>query len=75
VSPVSLLDDFSPHARVLTAVAPFMVAMLLRLMLGRNQFTRLALSLATTWFAINVLLAPYSVGMRQDIINLQNIFR
>ena len=72
---MNLLDELSPHARVLTAIAPFVIAILLRFMLGRNQFTRLALSIATTWFAINVLLAPYSSGMRQDIVNLQTIFR
>ena len=75
MSPVTLLDDLSPHARVFTAVAPFIVAILLRLMLGRNQFTRMAFSIATTWFAINVLMAPYSVGMRQDILDLQALFR
>ena len=27
------------------------------------------ISLATVWFAVNVLMAPYSAGMRQDIEN------
>ncbi len=49
--------------------------MLLRLILGRNQLTRLLISAATTWFAINILLAPYSVGMRQDILDLRSLFR
>jgi hypothetical protein len=27
------------------------------------------------WFAINVLLAPYSAGMRQDLMELGSRFR
>ena len=34
--------------------------------MGNNTLTRLLLSLSTTWFAINILMAPYSAGMRQD---------
>lgn len=73
---LSLLEDLSPHARVATAVAPFVGAMLLRLLLGKNRLTRALISLGTMWFAINVLAAPYSERMRQDIVDLQhNIFR
>ena len=73
---LSLLEDLSPHARVATAVAPFVGAMLLRLLLGKNRLTRALISLGTMWFAINVLAAPYSDRMRQDIVDLQhNIFR
>ena len=73
--PIRLLEDLSPHARVATAVAPFVVAMILRLLMGKSWFTGLIISLSTVWFAANVLLAPYSVGMRQDLENLQHIFR
>jgi hypothetical protein len=66
----SLVDAISPHARVATALIPFLLAIVLRLILGKNQFTRAALSLATMWFAINVLMAPYSVDMRREILNL-----
>jgi hypothetical protein len=69
------LDDLTPDARVATAVAPFIVAMLLRALLGRTQFTRWSLMFSTMWFAINVLLAPYSAGMRQDLVDLGNTFR
>ena len=73
---LSILEDLSPHARVATAVAPFVGAMLLRLLLGKNRLTRALISLGTMWFAINVLAAPYSERMRQDIVDLQhNIFR
>jgi len=72
---LSLLEDLSPHARVATAVTPFVAAMLLRLLLGKNRLTRALISLGTMWFAINVLAAPYSERMRQDIVDLQYIFR
>jgi hypothetical protein len=73
---LSILEDLSPHARVATAVAPFVGAMMLRVLLGKNRLTRALISLGTMWFAINVLAAPYSDRMRQDIVDLQhNIFR
>jgi hypothetical protein len=68
-------DVFTPDERVATAVVPFAFAMLLRLILGRSEFTRWATTLSTMWFAINVLLAPYSAGMRQDIIEFGSRFR
>ena len=73
--PVSIFEDLSPYARVVTAVLPFVVAILLRLFLGKNQVTRVLLSVSTTWFAINVLMAPLSEGMRRDLIDLRSWFR
>lgn len=75
MSPGSLFDDFTPHARVVTAVAPFVVAIVLRLLLGKNRLTRWLVTFTTMWFAINVLAAPYSVGMRQDLIRLGAMLR
>ena len=69
------LDGFTPDQQVMTAVIPFVVAMLLRLLLGRTQFTRWSITLGTMWFAINVLLAPYSTGIRQDLLEFGNRFR
>jgi hypothetical protein len=69
------LDGLTPDARVGTAVVPFVVAMLLRLLLGRTQFTRWSVAIGTMWFAINVLLAPYSAGVRQDLMDISNHFR
>ena len=66
----SFFDAISPHARVATALIPFLGALVLRLLLGKNRLTRAVLSLATMWFAINVLLAPYSVEMRREILTL-----
>lgn len=62
-----LFDALSPHARVVTAVTPFAVAMLARFVTGRNTFTRYAVSASTLWFLVNILLAPYSRGMTDDI--------
>ena len=73
--PVSIFEDLSPYARVVTAVLPFVVAILLRLFLGKNQVTRVLLSVSTTWFAINVLMAPLSEGMRRDLLDLRSWFR
>lgn len=67
--PGNLFDDLSPHARVATAVLPFAVAMIMRLFFGRTRAVSWLITLSTVWFAANVLMAPYSAGMRQDIRN------
>ena len=69
------MEELSPHARVATAVLPFVLAIVLRIILGRNRLTRLLISASTAWFTINVLLAPYSAGMRQDLMDLGHMFR
>jgi hypothetical protein len=68
-------DGLTPDARVATAAVPFVVSMLLRWILGRTEFTRWAITVTTMWFAINVLLAPYSTGVRQDLLDLGSRFR
>jgi len=65
-----IFDDWSPHLRVATAIAPFVVAIVMRLLLGGNALTRWMVTLSTVWFAVNILMAPYSATMRQDIRNL-----
>ena len=73
MSPGNLLNDLSPHARVVTAVLPFAMAIFVRLLLGNNQLTRWLFSLSVLWFAANVMMAPYSDGMRQGIRNLRSL--
>ena len=73
--PASLLDDLSPHARVATAIAPFLLAISLRLMFGKNRVTQVLLSISTTWFAINILMTPYSANMRDDLQEVRSMFR
>ena len=75
MNPLNALMELGPIARVTTAVAPFVAASALRLMFGKCRTTRLLLSITTMWFAINVLMAPYAVGMRQDISKLGSILR
>jgi hypothetical protein len=70
-----IFEDLSPHARVATAVLPFVAVMLLRFVLGNNRLTRVLISLSTTWFVVNVLMAPFSEGMRRDILDLRAWFR
>ena len=72
--PLRLLDELSPHARVATAVAPFLVALALRILLGKTRITSLLVSASTVWFAVNVLMAPYSARMREDIQRLEMMF-
>lgn len=75
MGPVTFFDDLSPHARVATALAPFLIAIALRLILGKNRVTKILLSVSTTWFAINVLLTPYSAHMQTDIESIRAMFR
>lgn len=74
--PGTIFDRLSPYARVVTAIVPFLAAIVLRLIFGKNKITRALLSISTIWFAANVFMAPYSYGMRQDLQNLRRtVFR
>ncbi len=76
MSVARLFEHVTPYARVATAIAPFLLAIVLRLIFGKNQVTRVLLSVSTIWFALNVFMAPYSYGMQQDLINLRRaVFR
>jgi hypothetical protein len=54
---------------------PFLGAIVARLIFGKNRITRGFLSISTVWFLVNVLLAPYSAGMRQDLMELRQKIR
>ena len=71
----NILNHLSPYARVLTAVMPFVLAIALRFIYGKNRATQVLLSISTVWFAVNVLLAPYSLRMQQDIAQVRAWFR
>jgi hypothetical protein len=60
---------------VATAVMPFVLAVVGRIVFGRNRVTRVLVSLGTMWFVVNVLMAPYSVRVRQDLHELRYILR
>ena len=72
---LSLLERLTPQLRVATALFPFALALVLRIVLGKNRVTRAMVSIGTVWFVVNVLLAPYSVKMQQDLHELRYIFR
>ncbi|MGP8246265.1 MAG: hypothetical protein ACLQVN_17315 [Bryobacteraceae bacterium] len=52
------------------ASAPFIAALLLRLVFGRNRLTGSLITFTIGWFAMNVLLAPSSETMRQSLYSL-----
>jgi uncharacterized membrane protein len=54
-------------------MAPFVAASALRMMFGKNRKTRLLLSVSVMWFAMNVLIAPYSAEVQQDLSRLGNM--
>jgi hypothetical protein len=57
---VPSIENVLPYLRVATAVVPFVAALLVRLLVGGNRVTRFLLSAATTWFAVNILLSPFT---------------
>ncbi|MBZ5583600.1 MAG: hypothetical protein LAQ30_15605 [Acidobacteriia bacterium] len=75
MSPLGILDELSPHVRVATAVAPFCIAMALRVVAGRSKAVGALISAGVVWFALNVLAAPFSAGMQRDLGSLQSWFR
>jgi len=71
----SLFLALSPYARVATALIPFVAAIVVRILMGKNRVTGVLISIGTVWFMINILLAPYSVRMQQDLLEIRYIFR
>jgi hypothetical protein len=75
VYPAGILESLGLHAHVASAVAPFAAAVALRFLLGKSRFTTWFVSLSTMWFAINVLVAPYSPQTQREIQSLWALFR
>ena len=71
----SILNHLSPYARIITAVMPFLLAVAIRFICGKNQVTKVLLSISAMWFAVNILLAPYSAGMQRDLAQVRAWFR
>jgi hypothetical protein len=55
---------------VATAVLPVLLAVAARIVLGKNRVTGWLITGAMLWFAVNLWMAPFSTGMRQDIRNI-----
>ena len=72
--PARIFEFISPHASVLGAVLPVVLAMVARIIWGSNKITKTLLSMCTIWFVVNVVVAPYSEGMQQDIMMLRAKF-
>lgn len=72
--PGNLVDGLSPHLRVATAVLPFLIVMVARVIWGKSKTMSWLISMSTVWFVINMLAAPYSAGFRQELINLTTRF-
>ena len=72
--PVRIFEMISPHARIASAVLPVVLAMLARIIWGSNKLTKTLMSMCTIWFVVNVVVAPYSEGMQQDIMILRARF-
>jgi hypothetical protein len=71
----SLIEYLSPHARLMSALLPILLAVITRFVLGGSRFTNTLVTVATVWFTVNVLATPYSLRMQQDIETVRQIFR
>jgi hypothetical protein len=71
--PENLLDGISPQARVVVAVFPFVVAIMIRMLTGRSKTADWLITLGTVWFAVSVLMAPFSDPMRRNIRDLGSL--
>jgi hypothetical protein len=65
-----ILDWLGLHARLATALAPTVVAVVARFLLGSNRVTRVLLWAAPVWLAASVLLAPFSADMQRELLDL-----
>jgi len=75
VSLGDLFDFLIAHAGLMSAIAPILVAIALRIFFGGGRVTNVLVSLATVWFTVNVLATPYSFAMQQDIERVRQLFR
>jgi hypothetical protein len=64
------LDHLSPYARVASAVLPFLGAVVMRIVCGKSRAIGWCFTASMVWLVINVLMAPFSATMRQDLLNL-----
>jgi hypothetical protein len=68
--PFGFFEELPAHVRVTVAILPFLLALIVRLLFGKNRVTQTALWLATMWFTLTVTMAPFSY----EIPNLRRIF-
>jgi len=63
-------EELPADARVAVAILPFLLALVMRLLFGKSRVTQTILWLATMWFTLSVLMAPFSL----ELPNLRRIF-
>jgi hypothetical protein len=61
--PFELFERLSPNTRVAAALIPFLLALVMRLLLGKNRVTEAVLWLATLWFTFSLIMAPISLEL------------
>jgi len=61
--PFELFERLSPNARVAAALIPFLLALVMRLLWGKNRLTETVLWLATLWFTLSMIMAPFSLEL------------
>ena len=64
------IAHIGPISRVTIAIAPFLAAVLLRVFVGRSRLMGSLITLATGWFALNVLLSPSFEKTRETLYAL-----
>jgi hypothetical protein len=60
-------EALTPLGRVAAAAALVVIALLIRFSVGRTRITEILLIVATSWFVVNVLIAPYAIEMQRDL--------
>jgi hypothetical protein len=68
--PLDFFPELPANARVAVTILPFLMALVARLIFGKNRTTGTMLWLATMWLALSVTLVPFSFG----ILNLHRPF-
>jgi hypothetical protein len=68
--PFGFLEELPPNARVAAALIPFLLALVVRLLFGKNRVTQMVLWVATLWFTFSTIMAPFSL----EIPYLRRIF-
>jgi hypothetical protein len=63
-------EELPANARVAAALIPFLLALVVRLLFGKNRLTQWVLWLATLWFTISMIMAPFSL----EPFNFHRIF-
>jgi len=63
-------EELPANSRVAVALLPFLLALVARLCFGKTRTTQTILWMATMWFTLSVILAPFSL----DIPELRRLF-